>query len=226
MAARYYPQIFDVVDTRAAKAIILTDEGPGADPDQRWERETPYVLELLRIGLPLSADSVVLDYGCGIGRIAKAMIAATGCSVIGLDISPSMRILAVEYVASDRFMAVSPVEFDLLLRAGLRVHAAIAVWVLQHCFAPAHDIARLRASLMRDGRAFVLNMPKRAIPATQDAAPHDAKSGEKFFWASDNLDVAALLRAAFRVDAHGAPDKSRAPNMADVGAYWMHLAAV
>ena len=33
----------------------------------------------------------VLDYGCGIGRIAKELILKTSCKVIGVDISESMR---------------------------------------------------------------------------------------------------------------------------------------
>jgi cyclopropane fatty-acyl-phospholipid synthase-like methyltransferase len=57
---------------------------------------------------------VVLDYGCGIGRLAKAMIDASGCSVVGLDTSPEMRKLADDYVGSDRFIAVSPSQFDAL----------------------------------------------------------------------------------------------------------------
>jgi SAM-dependent methyltransferase len=217
--ARYYPEIFDVVDIQHAKQTILTHEGPGADSEARWAIETPYVLELLQPALALTADTLVLDYGCGIGRMAKAMIESSGCSVIGLDTSPRMRKLAGDYVDSDRFIAVSPHVFDLMLSAGLRVHAAIAVWVLQHCFAPAVDIARIRRALIANGSAFVLNMPKRAVPAVLD----DTSSGRRFAWAQDSIDVAALLRAEFRVQAEGAPDRSRTPNMADVGAYWMSL---
>ena len=218
MAPQYYPEIFDVSDMQRAKEIILTAEGPGADTESRWAAETPYVMELMRDALPLRPDMVVLDYGCGIGRMAKAMIDVHGCSVIGVDISASMRVLATEYVASDRFMAVSPSQLDLLIGAGLRTHAAIAVWVLQHCFAPRDDIARIRRSLTPGGRVFVLNMPKRAVPAVVKAA---ADNG--FFWASDKVDVAALLRAAFHVESAGKSDPARTPNMADVGAYWMGL---
>jgi cyclopropane fatty-acyl-phospholipid synthase-like methyltransferase len=174
---------------------------------------------LLYPALGLQADTVVLDYGCGIGRMSKAMIEASGCSVIGVDTSPAMRRLAGEYVLSDRFVAVSPHLFDRMVGAGLRVHAAIAVWVLQHCFAPAEDLARIRRALVADGKAFVLNMPKRAVPAVLD----EAESGRRFTWVQDRIDVAALLRTEFRVVTEGVPDQSRTPNMADVGAYWMAL---
>jgi SAM-dependent methyltransferase len=219
ITARYYPEIFDVVDIQHAKQTILTDEGPGASTEARWAIETPYVMELLNPALGLQADTVVLDYGCGIGRMSKAMIEASGCSVVGVDTSPAMRRLAGEYVTSDRFVAVSPHLFDRMVGSGLRVHAAIAVWVLQHCFAPADDLARIRRALVADGKAFVLNMPKRAVPAVLD----DVEAGRRFTWAQDKIDVAALLRTEFRVVAEGVPDRSRTPNMADVGAYWMAL---
>jgi SAM-dependent methyltransferase len=220
MAALYYPEIFNVADMKRAKGIILTEEGPGADTETRWALETPYVIELIGQAFSLRPDMVVLDYGCGIGRMAKAMIDASGCSVIGVDISPGMRALAGEYVRSDRFMAVTPGQFDILVGAGLRVHAAISVWVLQHCFAPADDIACIRRSLIPGGGAFVLNMPKRAVPAVLDSAP--AQPGE-FVWAADGIDVAMLLLAAFHLEAEGVPDKARSPNMADAGAFWMAL---
>jgi SAM-dependent methyltransferase len=219
MVAQYFPKIFDVADMRKAKEIILTAEGPGADTETRWALETPYVLELISQSIPLAPNTIVLDYGCGIGRMAKAIIDAFGCGVIGVDISPSMRKLAPDYVGSDRFLAVTPGQFDMMVGAGLRVQAAISVWVLQHCFAPADDIARIRRGLASDGRLFTLNMPKRAIPAVVDAATPEAR----FVWAADKIDLAGLLRAEFHLDAEGVPDPSRTPNMAEAGTFWMHL---
>jgi SAM-dependent methyltransferase len=217
--ATYFPDVFNVRDIEHAKRVILTDEGSGADTNARWTIETPYVMELIAGALALRRDMIVLDYGCGIGRLAKAIIEAFGCCVVGVDISASMRELAAAYVGSEQFVVLAPVQFDALVRGGLRVNAAIAVWVLQHCFAPADDIARIGRSLAPDGRMFVLNMPKRAVPAVLEG-----KSAEHgFVWALDGIDVTALLRGAFRVEAEGEPDKSRTPNMADAGAYWMSL---
>lgn len=219
MTARYYPEIFDAPDSKAAKEIILTAEGPNADTETRWRHETPYVMELIGRALTIKPDQIVLDYGCGIGRIAKAMIEASGCFVIGVDISPKMRSLALDYVQSDRFVAVSPKQFDVLVNGGLRVDAVIAVWVLQHCLAPADDIARLRRALAPEGAGLVLNMPKRAIPAVIK----EPDNSERFAWGADRIDVAALLREAFSVVQEGATDPTRTPNMADVGAFWMNL---
>ena len=219
MVVHYHPDIFNVTDQQSAKEIILTQEGLGADTEARWIKETPYLLRLIGEAIQLRPDMLVLDYGCGIGRMSKAMIEATGCSVLGVDISPSMRILAADYVRSDRFLIVSPGQFDTLVAAGLRVHAAIAVWVLQHCFAPAEDIARIHRALGAGGSLFVLNMSKRAVPVLFD----DAKQQAGFGWASDGIDIAALLRAKFRVTSEGEPTDPSVPNMAEAGAFWMSL---
>ena len=212
----YHPGVFDRTDEKGAREIILTNEGEGADTETRWRVETPYVLALLSGALKLGPESLVLDYGCGIGRMAKAMIEASGCSVIGVDISAPMRTMAQAYVGSERFLAVSPAQFDLLVAAGLRVQAAISIWVLQHCLAPVEDIERIHRSLAPQGEVFILNMPKRAVPAVVPATG-------TFTWAHDGIDVAALLRGRFTLRAEGEPDKTRTPNMADAGAFWMSL---
>jgi 2-polyprenyl-3-methyl-5-hydroxy-6-metoxy-1,4-benzoquinol methylase len=164
---RYFPEVYNVADEQSARQIILTNDGEGADTAARWAAETPYLIELFQSMLNLRRDSLVLDYGCGIGRLSKAIAEAFGCSVIGLDASANMRKLTLHYVGSDRFTTVSPTQFDTLVVSGLRVHAAIAVWVLQHCFSPSDDIARIRHGLIPAGSCWVLNhvatrAPRRA----------------------------------------------------------------
>jgi SAM-dependent methyltransferase len=217
VTGRYFPEVFDVPDIEGAKRIILTYEGPGADTETRWAAETPYVMELLQTALRLNSDMTVLDYGCGLGRMSKAMIETSGCSVIGVDISPSMRALAADYVGSERFVAVSPSLLDRMVRSGLRVSAAISVWVLQHCANPQDDIDRVSRSLAPAAGFFVLNMRVRAVPVIDETG--------RMIWGRDEFDVAQRLREAFHVTAEGEPDRFRTPNMADAGAVWMSLQA-
>ena len=219
---RYYPEIFDTKTIDAAKNIILTNEGEGADTETRWALETPYMVALTLEHLRVTASSVVIDYGCGIGRIAKELIEQTNCLVVGVDISPEMRALALDYVSSDRFIAVSPTQLDSLVSAGLRAEVAIGVWVFQHCFSPSEEIARIKRALSADGKLLVVNMYVRAVPAVVEAAADDQPT---FLWANDAVDVAALLRGEFSVVGAGEPDRNQVPNMADVGAYWMCLSA-
>ncbi len=221
MELLYYPQVFSVKGLEHAKSIILTNEGPGAETQTRWAAETPHMIEAISDAIELRPDRVVLDYGCGIGRLSKAMIDASGCTVIGVDISPSMLTLARDYVGSDRFIAVSPQQFDLLVGAGLRTDAFICIWVLQHCFAPADDIARIRCGLRMSGQGFVFNKGKRAVPAVDQQASDE----NTFMWAQDQIDVATLLRDAFVVTREGAADQESAPNMTDCSTFWMALRA-
>jgi SAM-dependent methyltransferase len=219
MADKYFPAIFETGDIARAREIILTSEGPGADTETRWALETPYSLELISNSFPVSPGMLVLDYGCGIGRMAKAMIEQFGCNVIGVDISHTMRAMAADYVRSDRFIAVSPQQLDILTQAGLKTNAAISIWVLQHCLAPQDDIARIRASLNPGGDFFVMNMPKRAIPIMNT----ENMVNNGFRWEHDNIDVAHLLAESFAVKSQGEPDRARIPNVADAGAFYVHL---
>jgi SAM-dependent methyltransferase len=217
---RYCPEVFDTKTIQDAKNIILTNEGEGADTETRWALETPYMTGLIVETLHPAESSVVIDYGCGIGRIAKELIERTNCLIVGVDISAEMRALALEYVGSERFVAVSPAQLDGLVGAGLRGDLAIAIWVLQHCLAPADDVGRIKRSLAGHGKLLVVNMYTRAVPALIETDEQ-----RKFLWANDAVDVAALLRTDFSVAGLGEPDRRQVPNMAAAGAYWMSLRA-
>src|SRR6516162_8311140 len=102
----YDPSIFTAVETLDdAVRIIVTPEA-GLTSKYRWDTETPYLLNL--IDDYLSIRSIVLDYGCGVGRLAKPIIDKHGCEVIGVDISPNMRALAESLVNDYRFMTLPP----------------------------------------------------------------------------------------------------------------------
>jgi len=104
MALTYDPSVFQVNDLAAAMKIILTEEDSSSD--KRWKTETPYAMDLIGQYLTIDRDSLLLDYGCGIGRVAKELIARYGCRVIGTDISAQMRALAPSYVNSTDFWPV------------------------------------------------------------------------------------------------------------------------
>jgi SAM-dependent methyltransferase len=89
----YRPEIFNPSSVDDARRIILTPE-PGLSTDERWDRETPYLADRLVETMMPDESSLVLDFGCGIGRLAKAVIERSGCTVIGVDISARMRAYA------------------------------------------------------------------------------------------------------------------------------------
>jgi SAM-dependent methyltransferase len=186
----YSPDIFNVGTVEDAKRLILTTE-QGVPSEERWAKETPHLLDLIGQKMNLSSSSTVLDYGCGIGRMSKALIGRYGCLVVGADISPSMRAFSATYVGDDRFLACAPAA---LTRLGVRFDAAIAVWVLQHCLAPERDIALMRSLMAPGARLFVVNQHLRVVPTTQRG------------WADDGKDVKALLASSFGQVEEGTMD--------------------
>lgn len=187
MALTYNPGIFSVRTQEEAKRIILTAEN--STTEARWESETPMISELIGRHGGFGPDSVVLDYGCGIGRIAKEIIARHGCSVVGVDISPSMRALSVEYVNSDNFFACSPRSLGVLINGGLRFDGAVSIWVLQHCLKPAEDIGLLRSAIKPGGSLLVVNNIHRAVPTVEKG------------WANDGIDLRKSLENIFEKQA-------------------------
>jgi cyclopropane fatty-acyl-phospholipid synthase-like methyltransferase len=210
MALTYNPDAFNVRDIPEAMRIILTAEE--TTTEQRWRLETPHVRDLISGSIDIKPNSFVLDYGCGIGRIAKELIARHGCHVVGVDISPSMRVLSLVYVASDQFTSVTPGMLGAMSERGFRFDTAISVWVLQHCPSPAHDISRLRAALAPNGRLWVLNADKRCVPTKESG------------WVDDNVDVKDLLKKEFDVvqEGHLAPGTTTDYIMRTT--YWASLA--
>ena len=180
----YRPEVFNPKSLEEARRIILTPE-PTVSTDERWETETPYLADALASHLGLRDGDLVLDYGCGIGRLSRALIADAGCALLGVDISASMRAYAQVYVESQRFAATSPEGLQRLTTCGLQVDHAYAVWVLQHCLDPAAEIARVAAALAPGGYFCVVNSTERWVPTNQG-------------WRSDGKDVLALLRTAFK----------------------------
>lgn len=178
----YNPDIFEVTSIEEAKRIVLTAED--ITTDERWRVETPYLAESIGAYLKPDAVSLIIDYGCGIGRMAKEIIARHGCSVLGVDISTSMRQLAPGYVVSSRFAACSWSVIDAQIDHGLQVDGAIAIWALQHSPKVDEDIARIARALKPGGLLYVCNLERAAVPTNHG-------------WVDTGFDIRTLLAEAF-----------------------------
>jgi SAM-dependent methyltransferase len=194
----YYPEVFEAGDEAAARDIILTPQG-GQSPEERWRRETPYLARLLADRLGLETRALVIDYGCGLGRMSRALIELCGVRVIGVDDSARMRAMAPRYVRSPLFQVASRKRFRSLVAGGLRADAAIAVWVLQHCLDPQEDIDLIQSALAPGASLCVVNNLHRAVPV-QTAVSRTVQ------WASDGVDVRQLLADRFPELASGVLD--------------------
>jgi SAM-dependent methyltransferase len=176
----YDSGVFDVGnDIDRAKWVILNPDGVHT-PEERWQVETEYLLDLMDAYMP-SRDATALDFGCGIGRVAKPLIERKGWDILGLDISSSMLRMATKYVCSPKFLGMKPDTFSWLARFTLSVDFAIATWSLQHCQHPKEDVALITAALRPGGRLFVLNAAQRFVPSRERP------------WSDDGVNIYDLL---------------------------------
>jgi SAM-dependent methyltransferase len=125
---------------------------------ERWEAETPAFAEAIlrraRLAGPARKRGCrILDYGCGVGRLAKAMLTRSdSVRVTGVDASEAMLNQARNYVANSRFEAFSP-ETLHRFHDPRTFDIACCVYVLQHV--PAVEIrdvlARIHYFMKEDG---------------------------------------------------------------------------
>jgi SAM-dependent methyltransferase len=201
----YDPARYLDIETVEEAVNIITTPTEGMTAKQRWANETLALMPLIeRHVMP---ESRVLDYGCGIGRLAKPLVTKHGCRVVGIDISPNMRALAASCVDSPYFAALDPALFDMLRPDYF--DAAIAVWALQHCIDLEQVLERIHNALMEEARLFIVNNTGRCIPVS---------GGD---WADDGLDMEQMIaKAGFRELERGKLDESVAPGWMREGTFW------
>jgi cyclopropane fatty-acyl-phospholipid synthase-like methyltransferase len=202
----YDPSVYLNIDTPLdAVNIILTPEG-GMSSEQRWQQETPILIELIK--RHLKTNSSVLDFGCGIGRLASPLINQMRCTVVGVDISPAMRAIAAGVLNSDLFCALPPMMVDLVCRLE-SFDMALSVWFLQHVANPWYEIGLMRRYLKKDGLLFMVNNVGRVVPMD---------TGQ---WINDGIDIEGLLiNHNFELVERGNLDPSIAPGWMQDGTFW------
>jgi SAM-dependent methyltransferase len=178
----YDPSVFLNIETVEEARDIIVTPFDKLTSQHRWDTETPYLIGLIERWLRPRAR--VLDYGCGIGRLAKPLIEKHGCKVVGVDISPNMRALAASCVNSDLFMAVPPGMLSIWIKPRL-CDFAIAIWTLQHVLELGLVINDIENMLTLGGKLFVVNDAKiRYVPVADG-------------WIDDGVDVRAVLQDHF-----------------------------
>jgi SAM-dependent methyltransferase len=174
---RYEPSIFIQPTLDDAKQIILMPE-QGLTTEQRWELETEWLRPKLQFD-----EGLVIDYGCGVGRLSKVI---EPNYVLGIDISPTMRAQAPDYVQKAGFAVTHPFFLREMVKAGLRANGAVAAWCLQHCLDLKYDLELLYDTLLPGARFYCLDAPRRYIPAS-------INDGKEFIWANDGVSIDQVL---------------------------------
>jgi SAM-dependent methyltransferase len=185
----YEPSVFAQRDLDSAKWVILTP-GPDLSVEQRWELETPWTVD--RLQFP-DGPSLIVDWGCGIGRLAKPLM-DRGHHLVGVDISTNMLGHAFAQAGPRHFAGIPPGIFRRVARPAV-FDGGYASWSLQHVRDPERDIDTIAEVLKPGAPFYLLNSRRRFIPVKGlPSAP------DKLRWVSDGIDVLALMEKHFELE--------------------------
>ena len=198
--SEYLSNFFEVGNIEEAKKKILTPEN-GVTTEERWQKETIPLVNMLINKLEISEGDTVIDYGCGIGRISKDLLEKINCTMVGVDISKSMRALAEFYCNSETFMSCSTTALKNLANTGFRANQAFCIWVLQHAEDPLYDLQILHDVLLDGGHFLVLNLDGRCLPTSGG-------------WKNDNINVKLEIEKIFKVVEYFSPPKDSITDLA------------
>lgn len=172
----YIKEVFDVQTFDQAKHVVLT-----SDPENpnKFQKETDFTINTIaeQEFIRLNEESIVLDFGCGMGRLSKEFINKFQCKVIGLDISSSMLTFAKLYTANvNKFQGTheytTPESIDV----------ALSVLALQHAENPQKEIDNIYNVLRPNGIFILLNEKQRFVPG-------DVDSNRFIVWNDDGFDI-------------------------------------
>lgn len=180
----YLKEAFDPVSLPHAKHISLT---PDPTRPHKFEEETDFLIRFIDEYSLIEADSVVLDFGCGMGRVVKKLIDIFGCNVIGIDTSDKMLEYAREYVSDPtRFKTAQHYDADTF-----DIDVALCCFVLQHVKSPKKEIQTLYQALKPGGYILLLNEQKRFVPSGVDGQGY-------VIWKDDGISLIDLMRRHFK----------------------------
>lgn len=171
---RYVKEVFDVTTFDHAKHVVLTSDP--SDPD-KFERETQFLIDVIRDADILKENDTVMDFGCGMGRVSKELVHQLNLNVVGVDISDSMLTFARLYVCK-------PQQFSTHSTYSVpeSVDAVVSTFVLQHTEDPAKEIKNISAVLKQGGHLVLVNEHNRFVPS-------DVDRDNFIIWNDDAFDV-------------------------------------
>jgi SAM-dependent methyltransferase len=174
----------------------------GLPTDDRWREETAVFTDIivprlkeLHYTIRLEGIDYALDYGCGGGRLTKAVMDAyPEIKIIAVDQSENMlsqaKTYCAEHVRSGRVTFITPAELDA---SDKKFQFGWCVYVLQHV--PAWD---LRATCKRIGEKcerllFVNSLSRMAVPEFKNDGADDLKEILKYYPTACNAIPAQYL---------------------------------
>ena len=111
----------------------------------------------------INKDSLILDFGCGDGKIAKTIIEKFDCNIIGVDIAKKAREIASKNNPKN-FKTLSPKQFQESVINGLRFDMALVLDVIEYSPSPIVDLSLIKASLKDDALVYLTTSKDNKIP--------------------------------------------------------------
>jgi len=179
--SQYVKAVFEPNNLEYAKHVVLT-----SDPNNpnKFKYETDFLIRRIRERGIINAESTVVDFGCGMDRVSKALLEAFDCQVIGVDFSETMLRHANTYVGKDpRF------ETKVEHTKPESVDVVVCTFVLQHVEDPAKEIHNIHSMLKPGGILVLVNENARLVPL-------GVESGMAR-WVNDGFDVFGEIEKYF-----------------------------
>ena len=179
----YIKETFDVTTFPQAKNVVLSD-----DPNnpKKFDEETDFLVKAIKDFNIVNCESIVLDFGCGMGRVSKKLIDVFNCNVIGTDISPSMLQFANIYVSKPKQFKTAKSYIDKET-----IDICLSAFVIQHTESPVVEINNIYDVLKPNGYFVLLNEHKRFIPNGVDSQRY-------VVWNDDGFDVHGYVETRFK----------------------------
>jgi 2-polyprenyl-3-methyl-5-hydroxy-6-metoxy-1,4-benzoquinol methylase len=181
----YIRETFDVQSLEHAKHVALTTDPHNPN---KFQEETDFLIKAIQDKNIITADSTVLDFGCGMGRVSRELIQTFDCAVVGLDFSASMRQFAKQYVNNpDKFTITA--EYC----ESESIDVAVSTFVLQHVQNPALELFRISKLIKPNGWFVVVNENTRLVP--MDVDQHGG-----VIWQDDGYDIMGKIKQYFSLE--------------------------
>jgi len=157
--------IFNQPTIESAKEVILTNWVKSSK--ERWQIEAPEIVSTLKE--IIDRDSVVCDFGIGIGRITKPLLEEMpDIRIVGVDAAESMLRYCKDYVPNEYHNRLELLDAkDMNNLSDKSIDFIFSIYVFQHILANEFEdaVKQLHRILNPEGFLYLLNTDKfRAVP--------------------------------------------------------------